>query len=72
MATIGFFLALAGWIWSVARGIQVSMLCAVFNFIFPPISQIIFAVNEPVQRSPLLIMAAGLGLMYLGGGLKIS
>lgn len=35
MAAIGFFLLLGGWIWSMARGIQISLLCVVLNFIFP-------------------------------------
>lgn len=72
MGTIGFFLVLAGFIWSVARGIQVSLLCCVLNFILPPIAQCIFSIYEPVIRFPLLIMLAGLGLMYLDGDLQFQ
>ncbi|MCO7552857.1 hypothetical protein [Metapseudomonas otitidis] len=72
MVTVGFLIALAAWIWSVARGIQVSMLCLVLNFLFPPLSQVIFSVYEPPMRSPLLAMAVGLGMMYFGGGLKFA
>ncbi|UTW06245.1 hypothetical protein [Pseudomonas benzenivorans] len=72
MSTAGFLLALVGFIWSVARGIQVSVLCAVLNFILPPISQLIFAAQEPTMRSPFLVIVIGLGLMYLGGGLQLS
>lgn len=72
MVIVGFFIALGAWVWSVARGIQVSLLCVVLNFMFPPVSQLIFALYEQPMRTPLLGMAAGLGLMYLGGGLKLS
>ncbi|KIQ05286.1 hypothetical protein M2262_004796 [Pseudomonas sp. BIGb0408] len=72
MVTMGFLIALVAWIWSVSRGIQVSLLCVVLNFMFPPISQGIFALYEQSMRPPLLIMAVGLGMMYLGGGLKVS
>jgi hypothetical protein len=72
MDVIGFLLALAAWIWSVARGIQVSLICVVLNFLFPPVSQGIFALYEPPMRAPLLFMVIGLGMMYIGGGLKIS
>lgn len=72
MDVLGFLLALAAWIWSVARGIQVSFICVVLNFMFPPVSQGIFALYEPSMRAPLLFMAIGLVMMYLGGGLKIS
>ncbi|WAJ38040.1 hypothetical protein OU800_02055 [Pseudomonas sp. GOM7] len=72
MVIVGFFIALGAWVWSVARGIQVSLICVVLNFMFPPVSQGIFALYEPPMRAPLLFMAIGLGMMYLGGGLKIS
>ncbi|WP_277373594.1 hypothetical protein [Pseudomonas sp. AA-38] len=72
MVIVGFFIALGAWVWSVARGIQVSLICVVLNFMFPPVSQGIFALYEPPMRAPLLFMTIGLGMMYLGGGLKIS
>ncbi|MDP3815658.1 hypothetical protein [Pseudomonas sp.] len=72
MNTAGFLIALAGFIWSVSRGIQVSMLCVVLNFIFPPISQLIYSTYEPAIRPPLFVLAIGLGLMYVGGGLQIG
>ena len=62
MEFILFFGMLAAWIWSVARGIQVSLLCAVLNFVFPPVSQIIYAVYEEKMRAPLIFMV-GFGVL---------
>ena len=72
MSAIGFFMAVGGWIWSVARGIQVSLLCVVLNFLFPPVAQGIFAIYEPRIRAPLAVICAGLALMYLAGDLRIN
>ncbi|WP_236172831.1 hypothetical protein [Pseudomonas pseudonitroreducens] len=72
MSMIGFALLLVGFIWSVARGIQVSMLCVVANFIFPPISQAIFSIYEPVIRAPLAVMAAGFAVLYLNGSISFG
>lgn len=72
MAAIGFFLLLGGWIWSVARGIQISLLCVVLNFIFPPLAQGIFSLYEPPIRAPLLTMVARVVLMYLAGALSFA
>lgn len=72
MATIGFLLCVAGWIWSVARGIQVSLLCVVLNFLFPPLAQGIFSLYEPPMRVPLLVMALGAALMYGAGALHLG
>ncbi|QKE64852.1 hypothetical protein HNE05_16340 [Aquipseudomonas campi] len=72
MNTVGLLIALSGFIWSVARGIQVSLLCCVLNFIFPPIAQAIFAIYEPAIRFPLLVLVSGLGLMYTSGGLQFG
>jgi hypothetical protein len=64
METVLYLVVIVSWIWSVARGIQVSILCAALNFIFPPVSQIIFAVYEEKMRTPLLLMAVGGGLLF--------
>ncbi|MES2818820.1 MAG: hypothetical protein V4812_07555 [Pseudomonadota bacterium] len=72
MNTAGFILALVGYIWSVARGIQISLLCVLLNFMFPPLSQLIFASSEPQMRPPFFVIVLGLGLMYLGGGLRLG
>lgn len=60
MSVIGFFMVVGGWIWSVARGIQVSLLCVVLNFLFPPVAQGIFSIYEPQIRAPLALIFAGL------------
>ena len=65
MYTLGLMLFFGGYLWSAARGVQVSLLCIIFNFIFPPLSQIIFAIYEPVIRAPLSVMLIGLLLIYL-------
>lgn len=72
MAFFGFLLIVVGWVWSVARGIQVSVVCVVLNFLFPPIAQLVFALYEPAMRAPLLVMAAGAGLLYAGGSLTFN
>ncbi|WP_020407976.1 hypothetical protein [Hahella ganghwensis] len=69
MEILFWFLAVGAWIWSVARGIQVSVICMVLNFLAPPISQLIFAVYEEKMRRPLLYMVIGLvGLFFTGTG----
>lgn len=68
----GGLLFLVGYVWSIARGVQVSFLCVVLNFLFPPISQLIFSTYESVIRAPLFVMAAGMLLMYLGGEGEVS
>lgn len=49
------------------RGIQISLLCVVLKFMFPPLSQLIFASSEPQMGPPFFVIALGLGSMYLGG-----
>jgi len=65
--TILYLLILCSWIWSVARGIQVSLICAIANFIFPPVSQLIFSIYEDKMRAPLFFMAVGVIGLYLTG-----
>jgi hypothetical protein len=72
MTLVGFALLLVGFIWSVARGVQISMLCVVANFILPPISQAFFSIYEPVMRAPLAVMLAGLGILYMNGSISLS
>lgn len=63
----------AAWIWSVARGIQVSFLCCVLNFVFPPVSQMFFAVNESKMRLPFFIMVVStVVLIYMSGDIVIN
>lgn len=72
MSFIGFVLLIVGYIWSIARGIQVSVICVAANFLFPPISQSIFSIYEPVIRAPLALMAAGVAVLYLSGSISFG
>jgi 4-amino-4-deoxy-L-arabinose transferase-like glycosyltransferase len=75
MESVLVILMVVGWIWSVARGIQVSLLCCVLNFIFPPISQMIFSIYETKMRAPTILMLGTAGaLIYLSGkfGVNVS
>ena len=65
--SIAFIIMLAAWIWSVARGIQVSFACMACNFIFPPVSQLIFAIYEQKMRAPLFLMVAPFVLLFFMG-----
>ena len=67
METIALFIMFAAWVWSVARGIQVSFACMACNFIFPPVSQLIFSFYEQKMRAPLFLMAAPLVLLFFMG-----
>ncbi|MCD6060312.1 MAG: hypothetical protein K0S16_623 [Moraxellaceae bacterium] len=67
MGLIAFLLALVGWIWSIRAGISVGLLCAVLNFLFPPLAQMIFSAYEPEVRVPTVVLLVGLALMALNG-----
>jgi len=67
MLIAGFLLSLFGWLFSIWRGIQVGLLCALLNFFFPPLSQLIFCLYEKKIRTPTLLMFLGWGLMLYGG-----
>lgn len=49
-------LGISAWIWSLIRGYEISLLCCVLNFFFPPLSQIIYSVLDERMRIPLLAM----------------
>lgn len=70
MALFAFALALVGWIWSIRAGISVGLLCAVLNFLFPPLAQMIFSAYEPEVRVPTVVLLLGLALMVLTGNGK--
>jgi len=63
-----FLAMIVVWIWSVARGIQVSLLCAILNFLFPPISQGAFAIYEEKMRAPFFLILALAALAYFISG----
>lgn len=65
METILFFVIFVSWIWSIIRGMDVSIFCVVLNFLFPPISQVVFAIYEERMRPPSYLMGASFGLMLL-------
>jgi hypothetical protein len=57
MELILIILGVGAWVWSITTGLQkVSVLCAVLNFVFPPLSQIVFSINNKELRSPLFLM----------------
>lgn len=61
------------WIWSIARGIQVSFLCTALNFLFPPLSQLIYSIYEEKMRAPLVIMVVlSIVLVAIYGELSIG
>lgn len=66
MILAGMFLWFVGWAWSVINGFRVGVLCAVLNFFFPPLSQLIFSLYEPKIRKPTLFMAIGMALVVWG------
>ncbi len=67
MATLLLLIMVVAWIWSVARGVHVSFLCVVLNFLFPPISQGIFSIYEEKMRPPFFLMLACFALLLLFG-----
>lgn len=72
METIAFLALVVAWIWSVAIGIQVSVLCMICNFMFPPISQLIYSVYESKIRAPFFVMAACIGYFVFTGDIQFT
>ncbi len=71
MEFLGFTILFIAWVWSVARGIHVSFLCCVLNFIFPPISQAIFAIYEDTMRGPLIGLIIGIAILFFTGSISV-
>lgn len=66
MEALLLVLVVIAWFWSIIRGIQVSALCVICNFFFPPLSQLIFAIYEDNMKGPLILMSIGfVGLFIL-------
>ncbi|MBQ0785761.1 MAG: hypothetical protein KBT66_16165 [Amphritea sp.] len=65
MDFFGVLIVFVAWVWSVAKGIQVSMLCCILNFMFPPVSQGIFAIYEDEMRGPFIAIAIGCLIVYI-------
>lgn len=72
MEAIGLMIFVVAWIWSVAKGIQVSVLCCVLNFIFPPIAQCIYSIYEETVRGPFFGMLIGMIILWFTEGLTFS
>ena len=53
-------LFMIGWIWTVVIGFKESMLWAVLNFLFPPISTVIFAIKYKTAFVPTLLVIGGI------------
>jgi hypothetical protein len=66
MELILIILGVGAWIWSITTGLQkVSVLCAVLNFVFPPLSQLVFSINNKELRAPFFLMVGVWGTMAL-------
>ena len=72
MEVIGFLILFIAWIWSVAKGIQVSLLCSALNFFFPPISQAVYAIYEDDMRGPFTGLAIGIVILFFTGSLTAA
>jgi hypothetical protein len=55
---------LGAWVWSIVRGYEISLVCAVLNFLFPPFSQMFFALQQKTMRTPLFCMLIGGGILH--------
>lgn len=67
METLLLCVIFIGWVWSIISGFKVSILCAICNFLFPPLSQVIFAIYEDAMHTPLLLMIVGAGGLFFVG-----
>ncbi len=65
MEVIAIILLFGIWIWSVVRGLEVSVLCAALSFAFPPLAQVIFSVYEERLRAPMIGLLACLLVIYV-------
>lgn len=63
----GVLLSLVGWLWTVIRGFEVGLICALLNFFFPPLPQFIYCIYEKGLRQPTLLMVLGWVLSAYGG-----
>ncbi|AZZ90366.1 hypothetical protein EUZ85_06395 [Hahella sp. KA22] len=72
METIAAIIFIIGYIMSLIKGFQVSFVCLLLNFFFPPIAQGIFAIYEPEMRTPLYLMLGSIVLAVIGGGVEVN
>jgi len=64
MEIVAIIIFIMAWIWSIVKGLQVSVVCATLNFFFPPISQVIFSVYEEELRFVTGTLVLSMALMY--------
>lgn len=64
MELVAIFIFIFTWIWSIVKGLKISVVCAVLNFFFPPLSQIIFSVYEEELRFVTGGLIISLAFMY--------
>ncbi len=64
MEIVAIIIFVMAWIWSIVKGLNVSVMCAALNFFFPPISQIIFSIYEEDLRYVTGGLIVSLALMY--------
>jgi len=55
-----FLLFTIGWIWTVVLGFKESVLWGVLNFLFPPISTVVFAIKLKTALVPTLLLIFGI------------
>ncbi len=67
MEIVAIIIFVMAWIWSIVKGLNVSVACAALNFFFPPISQIIFCIYEEELRAVTGALIVSLALMYWVG-----
>ncbi len=66
MDFIVFVVAFLAWMSSILIGFQhVSVLCAILNFAFPPLSQLVFAIGNPVLRPSFFCMCIFGAIFYV-------
>jgi hypothetical protein len=64
MEIVLIFTTIGCWIWTIARGIEISIWCVILNALFPPVSQIVFSLYESRMRLPLISMLLSGGAMF--------
>jgi len=65
VALLVIILFVVFWIWSIIRGLEVSVLCAILSFAFPPIAQVIYSVYEEKLRAPMFCLLGCTLVFYL-------
>jgi len=72
MAFFGFLSFIFGWLWSAARGIQVSTTCTLLSFLFPPLAQLYYSFRHPIVRLPTVFLCVGFLLLWNEGVISVD